>query len=1120
MGVVWRGVHRRSGLRVAIKLLSPKRGLEPGAIAAFRDEVRAVAGLSHPHIVPPLDRGVVDAAAAERSGGQWAVGTPWMAMELAPGGSLGDRRSRLDWPAIRRILLDLLAALGHAHAAGVLHRDIKPANVLFGRGSDPDVLRLADFGIAYVGGSTDPAGTVRGTPAFMAPEQFLGRPWLEGPWTDLYAVGCLAVWLVTGRPPFPTRDIAAAAVAHRQARPRPLLPSVPVPAGFEAWTLRLLAKAPAERPAFAADAADALRRLGAARGSGEGTAVADDEPTETIAATPEPRIAVGGRTPPGGGRAFPPASPADLAHLAERDDPRDRLRDAGLGLFGLRPVPFVGRAAEVTAAAAALGRVRAEGRPRALLISGPSGTGKSRLAEWFARRARELGAAEVATARHARSPGPGDGLFAMVARRLGCLGGTAEQLDERLRMELPGDDPASATERRLLGSLLIPTGSLPPALRSGARGRDLLRGRLAAMARGRPAVVVVDDAQWGVPAIDFARAALADPDAPAVLYLVVVQDEALARAAAATQALERLRASDRCDELALAPLGDDESEDLVRAILGLDLPLVRRLAERTSGNPLFAVQLVSDWVERGVLEAGDGGLRLAAATETSLPPDVRALWASYLHDLGGEGEARALEIAAVLGVDVDGAEWARACRSAGLESPPGLVDELVARRLARPEPGGARWSFVHGMLREALVQEAVDRGRARAHHRACAEALKGRAAAHRVGRHLAAAGSSSEAVDLLLEGAIGCRIAGDAAAACSVLDDLDEALDRAGADPDDPRREEGVRVRGEALWTLGLLPEFRRVLARAEAMAARPGSSLRPAVHLWRGYELEREGLSRESIAEFRASERTATEDGNFNIRQFAREALAAAYMNLGETASADAVLAASMEDQDPEVDVVAFCNALNLRGLVAIRDGRLDEARTFIEESLVLAERHGIRQNVGLNRMNLGEIARMSGDLDAAEAHYRAAADILGRSGRNAIYPTLNLGLVQLERGRLEEAWTALEGVAEAFAKRELTAKEGVVRLLMLPCAARRGDWRGWDEQFALAGRLLRGRSEVHAEVAEAMEGAGELAAAAGHLRRARDVRRIARDQWEAVGRSDAAARVARLLEEPDDPT
>ncbi len=1116
MGVVWRGVHRRSGLRVAIKLLSPGRASDEASLTAFWDEVRAVAGLSHPHIVPPLDRGVVDAAAAERSGGRWAEGAPWMAMELAAGGSLQDRRDRLDWPASRRILLDLLSALGHAHAAGVLHRDIKPANLLFGRGEDPDVLRLADFGIARVGGGAAPGGTVRGTPAFMAPEQFLGRPWLEGPWTDLYAAGCLAVWLVTGRVPFPTKDFLAAGIAHRQARPPALAPRFPVPPGLGGWILRLMAKAPRDRPAFAADAAHALRALGDSTPGVAAEVAGEDFPTETIDATPGPRVPVGVRLPnPGAAAPFPPAAAALGASDAPGDG-RDPLRDAGLGLFGMRPVPFVGRAPEMAALGAALASVRTERRARAVVVSGPSGTGKSRLTERFARVARESGAAEALTARHAASPGPGDGLFAMLARHWRCLGGGREELAERLRVELPSD--AAAAERASLEVLITGDGAeLPPALRTRDARWALLRRRLAAVARDRPAIVVVDDAQWGVPAVEFVRAAIADPESPTVLYVVVVQDEALARAEASVRALERLRASARCGALPLDPLGDAESEDLVRAILGLDVPLVRRLTDRTSGNPLFAVQLVADWVGRGVLEPGEGGLRLADAADTALPPDLRTLWSSYLEGVGGDGDARALELAAVLGVDVDPAEWAAACARADAEPAPGLLERLVGRRLARVDPGGRGWSFVHGMLREALVQEAVDGGRARDHHRVCAEVLEGRAAPHRVGRHLAGAGRWADAIGLLLEGAIALRIAGDAAAACSILDDLDDALDHAGAPPADPRRAEGIRVRGEALWTLGLLPEFRKVVARAEAHARLPGSTLRPAVHLWRGYELEREGMARESIEEFRAGERTATEDGNSNIRQFAREALAAAYMNLGETASADAVLAASLRDMDPDEDVVAYCNAVNLRGLVGIRDGRLEAAQEFIEESLALAERHGIPQNVGLNRMNLGEIARMRGDLDAAEAHYRAAADILGRSGRNAIYPTLNLGLVQLERGRLDEAWAALEGVAEAFARRELPAKEGVVRLLTLRCAARREDWRGWDEQYALARRLLRGRSEFHAEVAESLEDAGALAAAAGHSARARDVRVMARDQWKAVGRADDADRVAALLR--DDP-
>ena len=196
MGIVWEARHARTKVVVAIKAMTDDRARDAAGRAAFRREVRAVAGLSHPNIVHVYDFGEV--SDAESRSGPWVAGSPWVAMELAHGGSLKDMRGQLGWPQLQGVLVALLEALGHAHARGVIHRDLKPGNVLI-RNALPDV-QLADFGLAWLGerGNVNPAGT----PGYMAPEQIQGSPFDLGPWTDLYGLGCLAFALACGRPPF------------------------------------------------------------------------------------------------------------------------------------------------------------------------------------------------------------------------------------------------------------------------------------------------------------------------------------------------------------------------------------------------------------------------------------------------------------------------------------------------------------------------------------------------------------------------------------------------------------------------------------------------------------------------------------------------------------------------------------------------------------------------------------------------------------------------------------------------------------------------------------------------------------------------------------------------------
>jgi len=201
MGQVWFGVHRAQGVPVAVKVITAERAREASYLQAFHNEVSAMAGLDHPGIVLVFDYGTVGEVAASSSEGALVPGSPYLAMELATGGSLRDADLPATWGELRDLLLGLLDALAHAHARGVVHRDIKPGNILVfeeepARSGGEHLLarrlRLTDFGLAHALDAPDAEGVrigQSGTPRYMAPEQFAAR-WREfGPWTDLYALG-------------------------------------------------------------------------------------------------------------------------------------------------------------------------------------------------------------------------------------------------------------------------------------------------------------------------------------------------------------------------------------------------------------------------------------------------------------------------------------------------------------------------------------------------------------------------------------------------------------------------------------------------------------------------------------------------------------------------------------------------------------------------------------------------------------------------------------------------------------------------------------------------------------------------------------------------------------------
>ena len=189
MAVVYEARDPALDRKVAIKVLDVRELGDTDLAERFLREARAVARLSHPHIVAVHDVG---------SEGDLA----FMVMELMSGQTLQQRMPPgQPWPlgAVLPVAGQLLDALACVHAAGIVHRDIKPANVMLDAAGR---VKLADFGVARVEGAADRTqiGTVIGTPRYMAPEQLSGMT--VGPSADLFAVGALLYRLATGREAF------------------------------------------------------------------------------------------------------------------------------------------------------------------------------------------------------------------------------------------------------------------------------------------------------------------------------------------------------------------------------------------------------------------------------------------------------------------------------------------------------------------------------------------------------------------------------------------------------------------------------------------------------------------------------------------------------------------------------------------------------------------------------------------------------------------------------------------------------------------------------------------------------------------------------------------------------
>ncbi|MFO0571518.1 MAG: serine/threonine-protein kinase [Polyangiaceae bacterium] len=240
MGAVYEVEQKSTGARRALKVMQPSLGRDPKASARFEQEARIGARIESDHVVEVLAAGIDS-----------TTESPWLVMELLDGEDLGAHVARAGKLAVsdaRGVLEQLCHALGAAHAAGVVHRDLKPENVFLARVKQVGVsskVKVLDFGIAKLVAETRAATTQAiGTPLWMAPEQTQAGKRIK-PATDVWSLGLLAYWLLTGKYYWQTanQDDTTAMALMKEVLFDPLAPATEragkrkrsLPSGFDEW---------------------------------------------------------------------------------------------------------------------------------------------------------------------------------------------------------------------------------------------------------------------------------------------------------------------------------------------------------------------------------------------------------------------------------------------------------------------------------------------------------------------------------------------------------------------------------------------------------------------------------------------------------------------------------------------------------------------------------------------------------------------------------------------------------------------------------------------------------------------------------------------------------------------
>lgn len=1142
MGEVYLARHAGGG-RAAVKLLTKERARDERYRAAFRREIHALARLNHPGVATIHDFGFVEGEAAD---GPVPDGTPWFAMEHIDGPTVDDAATQWQWPAFRDFALALLDALAHAHARHVLHRDLKPSNVLL-RGGSAGEIALVDFGIAELfrveseGEESQRADSTYGTPPYMAPEQILGKPRRQGPWTDLYAVGCLLWNVACGDAPHPGKSTQEILKSHLGANLGPFRPRFPVPGGLESWLRGMLHKAPEQRGRRAADASRALLALDIPSPSGRSVSeppapasgpvlttlvdetVADfgDERTELR----EPTFWDGDGDERGGLAAsasgpFPSPTVPEKWRRKSADGGRPSAR-MGMNLFGLRKLPFVDRDDERRRLWEALRSAADRERPEAVLVHGPAGCGKSRLIDWITERAHETGAATPIRVTHSRPSAPTDGLASALARWFRCSGLDWSEAVDRLTEEfghLGIDGQARLVDSvgllRLAGTVETPDSSSSAGFHGADERNRALARIVGALAERRPVILWLDDVLRDPRTVSFVRHLCGGAEgleSPVVAVMTSRNDE-LAEVPEIADDLRRLAAS----ALEVEPLDRPDHARLIQSMLPFDDALVERLAERTEGHPLFAVQIVRDWVERGRVEQRDGRVVFTGDREEAVPADLHRLWRRRVERLlrDGEWEAdagrRALELGATLGKSVDRREWRAVCRDANLSVPAQLVDRLIESGLASSRENG--WTFAHGLLVESLRRFAQDAGRFQEHHRRCARVLEtlydeqDERAAERRADHLVEAGRPLEAYEPLTRAAMAASARGDFGRKLDLLDRQADVLGEAGVDENDWRRAENAVARSGTHLDCGNPAESERLAERVREWTRRHSGSKSKKIEASAIAKFARLASARGEYAEAlsfidRAEQLTRELDDDEGLAICLRKrGFYLWQLNDHERARAVFRQGRELSESLGERRLALKCD-WNI-AWCWIEEGEYGRVREITDRLLREARDLPSRGLEASGYNLLGELARFDNDWREAARCYEEAATRWRQNGaRAAVIARLNRVLVAVGARQWDVVERECEVLWSQLAEQGFASRRPQVSLCLAIAATVRGDDDGWRKHLRALERGLEEHSYRGRDLPWLAEQGAAVCAEHGEPARARRLTELEATLWRDLG-------------------
>jgi hypothetical protein len=665
-GIVFKAEDTRLGRSVAIKVIKGE-GLDQESFARFEREAKATAGLSHPHIVAIYDIG--------REGE-----SHYLVLEFVDGPNLGGLiRSQpgghCDVATTLRIGSQVCQALECAHSHGILHRDIKPENIMITSDGLP---KLMDFGLARaLGGSKlTQRGVIVGTPAYLPPEQALGKH--VDARSDLYSLGCVLYEMVTGRPLFPSDDPVKIIFSHINdlpIMPRRIAPEIPE--ALEQVILKLLSKDPDKRYQSAGELFQALKSV-----------------IEAPEAKPAPiEVPAGEKSV----EAFPTPEPRWAQELVNREQEMKVLR------------------ARLDAA------LRSEGS--LVFITGEAGIGKTRLIYELRSYAKLRGAQCLMGGGYEREGAVPYQPWSDIIREY------VRWAPPLLMFKAVG---AFAPElAKLVPELGEKLGTIPPSpsvpnVQQHVRLFEAVTQFFVNISKEVPLVLFLDDLQW----FDDASMELLHHMARAInaerlLVVSAYRDLELEGRRSLYHTMAEINRERLFYALPLKRLASSEVFQMVQQTLGEKVPseLPDLVYAKTEGNPFFVEEVLRSLVEEGAVYPVEKGWGVKDLSQVHVPRGIKEVLEKKLECLDEES-CHVLSAAAVIGREFS---FPVLREVTGLDEDRliDIIDKCLQARLVvdRHIPGEEVYAFADTQLRDVLY-EGISPVRRRRHHLKVAEAME------------------------------------------------------------------------------------------------------------------------------------------------------------------------------------------------------------------------------------------------------------------------------------------------------------------------------------------------------------------------------------------------------------